>query len=617
MLPVRWSTALPSASDSVNKRLFMALALGLAGLLSLWVYDYAPPANNQASETIIPTNGPPPPPPMTVRPLAPAVALKINSQIPFSPIPNPPARPFVFRGGAAVHHRALSCLTAAIYYEAASEPEDGQRAVAQVVLNRVRHPAYPGSICAVVYQGSTLPTGCQFTFTCDGSLDRGRAKAEWTRAESIAAAALAGKVFAPVGNALNYHANFVVPYWAKTLAKKAIVGTHIFYRLPGFWGEERAFRRPYRAVEADPVTLRATALAARQRRGTSVLTLPKPLISVEVDPRIELLGVVDMLARRSAGADGQPPVMKAARADFAAFSNHLAVEIYRQLASRDEQLMGRLLAQIVAFPAKSSEATLTFPALVIPGQSNKTGAGLAEALGTFAKDSKFLDFFDRQQSNYQSLKDANLASALPVVANFQNYTGIAAGSIRLFVTPMVQRSFVANCYSQSPGTGSLTLFAGDEAAGAGQRSAMPEAATVLLNALAQKMVVPNSCGLAARGGCTTKDGRIAVIQDQIARQLAVHAIQANSSRAPVRNSKGPALPLAISEALRSYEQNRRWFPTYRDFQPVLLQSLATSERLARTPNGSAAASLTLPASVGGGGRRSDPVCEAFKRGNRA
>ncbi len=617
MLPVRWSAALPSASDSVNKRLFMALTLGLAGLLSLWVYDYAPPANTQASATAVPTTGPPPPPPMIVRPLAPAVALQINSKIPFSPIPNPPARPFVFRGGADVHHRALSCLTAAIYYEAASEPEDGQRAVAQVVLNRVRHPAYPASVCAVVYQGSTLPTGCQFTFTCDGSLDRGRSKAEWTRAESIAAAALAGSVFAPVGNALNYHANFVVPYWAKTLAKKAIVGTHIFYRLPGYWGEGRAFRRPYPAFEADPVTLRAMALAARQRRGASNPTLPKPLISVDVDPRVEMLGVVDMLARRSVGADGQTPVMKAARADFAAFSNHLAVEIYRQLASKDEQLMGRLLAQIVAFPAKSGEAPLTFPALLLPGQPNKTGAGLAEALGTFAKDSKFVDFFDRQQANYRSLKDANLASTVPVVTNFQNYTGIGVGPVRLVVAPMVQRSFIANCFSQSPGTESVVLFAGEGTAGAKQRSGMPETAAMLLDALAHRMVVPNSCGLAARGGCTTKDGRIAVIQDQIARQLAVHAIQANSSPAAVRNSKGPALPVAISEALRSYEQNRRWFPTYRDFQPVLLQSLATSERLGRTPNGSAAASLTLPASVRRGGRRSDPVCEAFRRGNRA
>src|SRR3954468_6506981 len=85
-----------------------------------------------------------------------------------------PARPFDVGAASADDFRsALDCLTAAVYYEARSESEDGQRAVAQVVLNRVRHPAFPKSVCGVVYQGSNRATGCQFSFTCDGSLARG------------------------------------------------------------------------------------------------------------------------------------------------------------------------------------------------------------------------------------------------------------------------------------------------------------------------------------------------------------------------------------------------------------------------------------------------------------
>ena len=88
--------------------------------------------------------------------------------------------------------RALECLTAAIYYEAASEPDQGQRAVAQVVLNRVAHPSFPNTVCGVVYQGSERSTGCQFSFTCDGSLMRVPSKFFWERARGVAAQALSG-----------------------------------------------------------------------------------------------------------------------------------------------------------------------------------------------------------------------------------------------------------------------------------------------------------------------------------------------------------------------------------------------------------------------------------------
>jgi len=88
-------------------------------------------------------------------------------------LPVGPAARALRAGGTALDQmRALTCLTQAVYYEAASEPDGGQRAVAQVVLNRVAHPAYPKTVCGVVYQGSERSTGCQFTFTCDGALAR-------------------------------------------------------------------------------------------------------------------------------------------------------------------------------------------------------------------------------------------------------------------------------------------------------------------------------------------------------------------------------------------------------------------------------------------------------------
>ena len=205
---------------------------------------------------------PPAPPPMLIRQIAPEQALQVNAAMPLDNGPNPAALPFVFKGNAATRTQALSCLASAVYYEAGSQDDDGQRAVAQVVLNRVRHPAFPASVCAVVYEGSTRPTGCQFTFTCDGSLDRQPDSAGWRRAYTIAEQALSGAVFAPVGWATHYHANYVVPYWASTLTKNAVVGAHIFYRWAGGWGTPAAFDESYSGHEPNAIALRDAAVAA-------------------------------------------------------------------------------------------------------------------------------------------------------------------------------------------------------------------------------------------------------------------------------------------------------------------------------------------------------------------
>lgn len=161
-----------------------------------------------------------------------------------------PARPFLLTGSAGDRARALQCLTTAIYYEAATEPDDGQAAVAQVILNRVRHPAFPPSVCGTVFQGSEH-AGCQFSFACDGSIARIPARAAWERARRAAALALAGRVFTGVGLATHYHTYAVRPSWQKSLVMTGTYGAHFFHRWKGYWGTAAAFRQRYSGHEPE------------------------------------------------------------------------------------------------------------------------------------------------------------------------------------------------------------------------------------------------------------------------------------------------------------------------------------------------------------------------------
>jgi spore germination cell wall hydrolase CwlJ-like protein len=182
--------------------------------------------------------------------IAPESAVAINAAIPVVEGANPPAPPFsLANASAADRARSLECLTVAIYYESATEPTDGQRAVAQVILNRVRHPAYPNTVCGVVFEGARRASGCQFSFTCGGALRRAPMPVYWERARAVAQAALNGYVYAPVGLALNYHANYVVPNWSATLVKSHVVGLHIFYRWRGGLGRPAAFSDAYAGAE--------------------------------------------------------------------------------------------------------------------------------------------------------------------------------------------------------------------------------------------------------------------------------------------------------------------------------------------------------------------------------
>ncbi len=195
-----------------------------------------------------------------------------------------PANPFFSASAGLSHVRAQECLAQAVWYESASESEAGQRAVAQVVLNRVAHPAWPASVCGVVYQGSERRTGCQFTFTCDGSLARRPSGIGWARAQRIAADALAGSVYAPVGYATHYHTLWVNPYWAATLDHVGTIGAHRFYRNRGAGGEAAAFRASYAGYEP-AVSGRTTAAPATSPFiGASDPVPNRPVITYDLGP---------------------------------------------------------------------------------------------------------------------------------------------------------------------------------------------------------------------------------------------------------------------------------------------------------------------------------------------
>jgi spore germination cell wall hydrolase CwlJ-like protein len=202
-------------------------------------------------------------------------AIAANFNLPIAGGPNPAAAAYALRGATPIDQmRSLDCMTQAVYYEAGNQSEDGQRAVAQVVINRVRHPSWPNSVCGVVYQGPMRAGGgCQFTFTCDGSLGRAPMPALWAQARRIAADALAGRTFAPVGMSTFYHANYVFPSWAPRLIKTAVIGAHLFYRLPGLAGAPGAFSDAYTGGE--PV-VRGSSYMARSSAAIPAVAASQP-----------------------------------------------------------------------------------------------------------------------------------------------------------------------------------------------------------------------------------------------------------------------------------------------------------------------------------------------------
>lgn len=126
------------------------------------------------------------------------------------------------------------CLAAGVYFEARGESTKGQAAVAQVILNRVKNPTYPNTICGVVYQNDDWKNRCQFSFACDGIKDKIGDSFHWKKAEEVALAVTSGEIYLPeVGGSTHYHAVYVKPGWARTMEKMKKIGSHIFYRTYG------------------------------------------------------------------------------------------------------------------------------------------------------------------------------------------------------------------------------------------------------------------------------------------------------------------------------------------------------------------------------------------------
>lgn len=197
--------------------------------------------------------------PLILKPVSKVEAKKVNDATPFTESVNPAATPFFHFGSPADIARATDCLAATIFYEAGAEAVSGQMAAAQVVLNRVRHPAYPKTVCGVVFQGSERRTGCQFSYTCDGSMARRPSVETWQRHRALASAMLKGLVYAPVGLATHYHTDWVLPAWSARLEKVRVEATHLFFRYHGYWGSPAAFRG--RVSQAEPSFAKMTGLS--------------------------------------------------------------------------------------------------------------------------------------------------------------------------------------------------------------------------------------------------------------------------------------------------------------------------------------------------------------------
>lgn len=114
------------------------------------------------------------------------------------------------------------CLAKNIYYEAGIESEEGKYAVAQVTLNRLKSGRWGDTICSVVYSKA------QFSWTLKKKLEKPQGQA-WEDSQWVAHRVLAGDRVHQLKEAMYYHADYVSPYWKKSVLKIQQVGQHIFY----------------------------------------------------------------------------------------------------------------------------------------------------------------------------------------------------------------------------------------------------------------------------------------------------------------------------------------------------------------------------------------------------
>lgn len=208
-----------------------------------------------------------------------------------------PAKPFSLPQAGA---RDLDCLADAVYYEARGESAAGQAAVAQVVLNRVRHPEFPKTVCGVVFQG-VANADCQFSFACDGAMDRPKDRTAWTQAERIAARALAGSVMSQVGTATHFHAVGAAPDWGPGLMRVAQVGLHVFYRFGHGGGRFDGVVRPSGPGADNPHAVYASMLPGIGMSGGD--DAAKPATAVASAPQPQAAATVSLASATKAKPD--------------------------------------------------------------------------------------------------------------------------------------------------------------------------------------------------------------------------------------------------------------------------------------------------------------------------
>lgn len=198
-----------------------------------------------------------------------------------------------------VDARQARCLSEAIYYEARGENYQGQVAVAEVVMNRVRSKHYPNTVCGVVYQGSHRVTGCQFTFTCDGAIHRRPRGRAWERAQQVATQVMLGYARPVTMRATHYHTRAVNPVWNSGLVETTRLGSHIFYRFPN------SAERP---VVMEALARRRAAIAARRLQASDDLIPPAAEAAAEaLGEAVEAAAAVEATPPGDAPIETAPP----------------------------------------------------------------------------------------------------------------------------------------------------------------------------------------------------------------------------------------------------------------------------------------------------------------------
>ena len=228
-------------SDRLGRSMQVVFAAAIVAAAWLAIAGPRPSDFGLPSPATARAGKPPTPPPavepLELKPVAAKDAVAINAAVPFSTEPNPAAPPFRFAGSGEDRARSVDCLAAAMIYEAGGSDDEGQRAVAQVVLNRAFSGKYPDTVCGVVYQNKHRHLACQFTFACDNNKDVIREPDMWERAKKIAKAMLDGQLWLPeVDKSTHYHAYWVRPSWVSEMKKMYKTGVHTFYR-PRKWGD--------------------------------------------------------------------------------------------------------------------------------------------------------------------------------------------------------------------------------------------------------------------------------------------------------------------------------------------------------------------------------------------